>query len=274
MNGIVAGYDGSPDSDRALRWAVLEARARGMTLTVCSVWDLALPGETPAHEAARRHGADVLSRGLGYARSVLGADDGVVVPALVRGSPAHVLCEQSAAAEIVVVGSRGLGGVRGLLIGSVPWQVASHARGPVVVVRGQRWPANASPGPVVAGADGSGASRAAVTFACREAELRGVPLVSVCAMADAPAVLGGARRLEEEFSRMMTEIEKEHPDLTVLRQVSPGSGRAELLRAATGAQLLVIGSRGRGGIDGMALGSVAQAVLQHSPCPVGVVRAA
>lgn len=269
MNGIVTGYDGSHDSDKALRWAVLEARARGTTLTVCTVWDLPLRGQTTAHQSACEHGAEVLSRGAGYAESILGAD--WVIPALIRGAPAQVLCEHASSAEIVVVGSRGLGGIGGLLLGPVPWQVASHARGPVVVVRGRTRPANASPGPVVAGADGSSASRAAAEFACREAELRAVPLVTVCAMADAPAVLGGARQIEEDFSQMMTEIGKDHPDLTILPQVSPGSARAELLRTAAGAQLLVIGARGRGGLDGMPLGSVAQAALQHSPCPVAVV---
>lgn len=270
MNQVVTGYDGSSDGDKALRWAVLEARARGTALIICTVWDLPLPGDTPAHQAARRHAEEILSRGLRYAESVL--ETGGVIAALVRGAPAQVLCQHSATADIVAVGSRGHGGIGGQLLGSVPWQVARYARGPVAVIRGRTRPANASPGPVVAGADGSGASRAAVVFACREAELRGVPLIAVCAMADAPAVLGGARQIEEEFSHMIIQVGKDHPDLTILPQVSPGSGRAELLRAAAEAQLLVIGARGRGGINGMPVGSVAEAALQHSPCPVAVIH--
>lgn len=71
---------------------------------------------------------------------------------------------------------------------------------------------------------------------------------------------------------MMTAEEKEHPEVTVIRQVTADSPRSALLTAAAGAQMLIVGGRGRGGFDGMSLGSVAQAVLHHSPCPVGIVH--
>ena len=67
---------------------------------------------------------------------------------------------------------------------------------------------------------------------------------------------------------------KEHPEVSVIHQVLPGSPRTALLAAAADAQLVVVGARGRDGLDQMTLGSVAQAVLQHAPCPVGVVRQA
>jgi nucleotide-binding universal stress UspA family protein len=97
-------------------------------------------------------------------------------------------------------------------------------------------------------------------------------LIAICALADAPGKLGGARQIEEGFSRVMTEHEKEHPEVTVLRQVASGAPRSALLTAATGAQLLVAGSRGLGGLKGMSLGSVAATLLHHSPCPVAVVH--
>jgi len=184
-----------------------------------------------------------------------------------------VLCERSRTAEMVVVGCRGHSELSGLRLGSVSWQVAGHAAGRVVVVRGRWRPA--SEAPVVAGVDGSPASQAALSFAFEEAALRDVPLVALCALADAPGVLGGAREIEERFSQLMIAEEaeeKEHPEITVLRQVAPGPPRRALLAAASQAQMLVVGCRGRGGVKGMNLGSVAQAVLHHSPCPVGIVH--
>lgn len=272
-NGIVAGYDGSPGSDQALRWAVEETRARRCTLTVCLAWVpqyLTMLDDPGVYVLAMKKGEEILDRGLRCARSVLGAEQ--VVPLLARAPAAPVLCEQSGSAEMVVLGARGQGGVPGLALGSVPWQVANHAQGSVVIVRGEwRWP-NQPHGLVVAGADGSAASEDVIRFALREAELRRVPMLAVCALADEPASLGGAHCVEEDFARVLGLQEKEHPELTVLRQVTVGSPRTALLEAAAGAQLLVIGSRGRGGMKDMSLGSVAHAILHHAPCPVAVLH--
>jgi nucleotide-binding universal stress UspA family protein len=272
-DGIIAGYDGSPGSQDALRWAAREASARGTVLTVCVAWApeyLAQMGDRSVCELARQRGKEILARGMRCAESVL--DSGDVRAAPVEGPPALVLCERSSAAEMVVVGSRGHGGLADPLLGPVAWQVAGYGQGRVVVVRGQWRPVNQSPGPVVVGTDGSPASQAAITFAFEEAALRDVPLVAVCALADAPGTLGGARQMEEDFSYNMTLQEKEYPEVTVLRQVAVGSPRPALLNAAAEAQMLVVGSRGLGGLEHMSLGSVVQAMLHHSPCPVAVVH--
>ena len=271
--GIVAGYDGSPDSAQALRWAAREAQARGTTLTVCLAWtpdQIGLPTGSDLCDLARQHGRQILAQGLPYAESVLGP--GRVRTELAGGSAAHVLCEHSRAAEMVVLGSRGYSELRDLQLGSVSWQVAGHAGGRVVVVRGEWRPANQPPGPVVVGADGSPAAQGAIAFAFEEAALRDVPLVAVCALTDAPGRLGEGRQVEEDFGDLVDYEAKEHPDVTVVRRVLPGTPRAALLTAAAGAQLIVVGARGRGGLDGMSLGSVAQAILHHAPGPVGVVR--
>ena len=271
--GIVAGYDGSPGSGDALRWAAREAKARDTTLTVCLVWTpdhMALPTESDICDLARQYGQEILARGLPYAESVLGP--GRVRAELAGGSAAYVLCERSRTADMVVVGSRGHSELSGLLLGSVSWQVAGHASGRVVVVRGEWRPANQAPGPVVVGADGSAAAQAAIAFAFEEAALRDVPLVAVCALADAPGRLGEGQQVEEDFEHLMACEAKEHPDVMVVRRVLAGTPRAALLAASADAQMLVVGSRGRGGLEGMCLGSVAQAVLHHAPCPVGVVR--
>jgi nucleotide-binding universal stress UspA family protein len=256
-----------------VRWAAREARARGTTLTICLAWtpyDVMLPTESALADLARQHGQEILARGLPYAQSALGP--GPVRPTLVAGPAARVLCGRSRTAEMVVVGCRGHSELPGLRLGSVSWQVAGHAAGRVVVVPDRWRPVNEAPGPVVAGVDGSPASQAALSFAFEEAALRDVPLVALCALADAPGVLGGAREIEEHFSQLMIAEEKEHPEITVLQQVAVGTPRRALLAAASEAQMLVVGCRGRGGVKGMSLGSVAQAVLHHSPCPVGIVH--
>ena len=271
----MAGYDGSPGAALALRWAAREASARGTELTVSLAWTpdhMELPTETDLCDLARQHCREILARGLPYAESVLGP--GRIRADLAAGSAARVLCERSRDADMVVVGSHGHGELPGWRLGSVPWQVAGHASGRVVVVRGAWRPANRAPGPVVLGADGSAAGQAAITFAFEEAALRDVPLVTVCALTDAPGRFGGGRQLEEDFDYLVAVKAKEHPEVSVVRQVLAGAPRAALLTASANAQLLVVGARGRGGLEQMSLGSIAQAVLQYAPCPVGVVRQA
>jgi nucleotide-binding universal stress UspA family protein len=274
---IVVGYDGSRGSERALRWAVREADARGTDLTACLVWAPdSLAPEDPEDEAlATQRASGILGRGLGHARARLG--QARVRQLVASGPPAQVLCEQSAAAEMVVVGARGHSAGHGdrtdSPLGPVAWQLAGHGLGRIVVVRGALQPANRTPGPIVVGVDGSAAAQSALPFAFEEAALRDVPLFAVCATADAAgSVVGGAHRIEQTFSSVITEQEKAHPDVTVVRHVSPGSPRAALLTAAADAQLLVLGARGRGGLPGMSLGSVAHVALLHAPCSVAVIR--
>ena len=273
--GILVGYDGSPDSERALQWAAREARWRGTVLTVCHA---CAPGDIEARssygDASDRMlpaGEQILAEGLRFAQTIMGA--GQARPLLAAGPAARMLCEHGADAGMVVVGPRGRGGLPGSLLGSVAQRVCAHARGRVVVVRGHWHPAaEYAPGPVAVGSDGSDGSRAAVAFAAEEATLRSVPLLAVCALADAPGSLGGAGRMQEAFDRDTARWEKEYPELTILRQVTFGQPRTALLDAASGAQLLIVGSRGRGGLKGMLLGSVSQAMLHHARCPVGVAH--
>jgi nucleotide-binding universal stress UspA family protein len=272
---IIVGYDGSPGSELALRWAAREASDRGIPLTVCHAWapeDLALLIEPPLFGLARRQGEEIAQRGLRHAGPFAGP--GGVQPLLAAGPPARVLCEHSGPATLVVAGCRGRGRLTGLLLGSVAWQLAGHGQGRMVIVRGPARRPNDAPGPVVAGVDGSAAAHAVLQFAAEEAALRHVPVLAVCALADAPACLGGARQIEEEFTSLLTSWEKQHPGVTVLRQVSQGSPRAALLEAGAGAQMIIAGARGRGGIPGMTLGSAAAALLHHAPCPVGIIRPA
>jgi nucleotide-binding universal stress UspA family protein len=275
VKGILVGFDGSRPSGQALEWAVEEARARAMNLTICHAWSAGdgAPGDGAAAGLARDYGEQVLAGGLCRARARIGSD--AVRPLLASGSAARVLCEHSGAAAMVVVGSRGRGGLSGLLLGSVSLQVAAYARAPVIVVRGPFRPAPGHlPGPVVVGADGSAASRAAVAFAFEEAALRDAPLEAACALSDAAGVLNCARQIEQDFAASLDACQPRYPDVAVRRLVSQGSPRTALLEAAAiaQAQLLVVGARGRGGLNEMMLGSVSLALLHHAPCPVAVVR--
>jgi nucleotide-binding universal stress UspA family protein len=143
----------------------------------------------------------------------------------------------------------------------------------VTVVRGH-WPQ--IPGkpaaPVVVGADGSEPAQAAVAFAFEEAARRAAPLHAVCALADTAGVLGAARQVEADFDQALAKYEPDYPQVTVRRMVRQGAPRGALLEATRGAQLLVVGARGRGDLPEMRLGSVSLAVLHHAPCPVSIIR--
>jgi nucleotide-binding universal stress UspA family protein len=272
--GILVGYDGSQGSERALTWAVREARACKTVLTVCQAWEpgFAVGEEDQAlREFARRSGEQIIASGLRLARDLMGPSE--VRPLLAGGPAGAVLCEHSREADMVVTGSRGHGGMAGLLLGSVSERVASLAHGRVVVVRGHWHPAAAfSRGAVVVGADGSPGCRPAVDFAFEQAALWDVPLLAVCALADAPGALGAAEACQHDFELTFDMAEKGHPQVPARRWVVPDGARDALLTAARDAQMVVVGSRGRGGIRGMTLGTVSQAMLQHAPCPVAVVH--
>jgi nucleotide-binding universal stress UspA family protein len=200
----------------------------------------------------------------------------------VDGDPAVVLAGESKRAELVVLGDRGLGGFTGLLLGSVAVALSAHAACPVVVVRGvEADPAVSRPEPVVVGVDGSQGSTAAVDFAVESAVLRGVPLVAVHAWRDvlvdatmAPLVDWDAVESDERevLAERLAGTRAEHPDLVLRRLVVRDRPARALVDESRNAQLVVVGSRGRGGMQGLLLGSVSQQLLHHAHCPVAVVR--
>jgi nucleotide-binding universal stress UspA family protein len=280
---IIVGYDGSSGGTDALDWAVREARLRDLPLTICHTWtgapagagaDTVLAGgEAGAAVPVRENAEAVLARGVSHA---MACDPSVTPrPLPVCGPPTRVLCEQCAGTGMLVVGARGSGGLEGMQLGSVSFQVAMHAPVPVTVVRGHwRTVPGHYPLPVVVGTDGSVASQAALDLAVEEAELREVPLVAVCALSDAAGVLGTARDIEAAFASRMSKLQAGHPELVLHRRLEQGAPRSALLEAASRGQLLVVGARGRGGLREMMLGSVSMAVLHHALCPVTVVRGA
>lgn len=279
VRGIVVGYDGSAQSDTAVRWAAAEARLRGVPLTVCHAWEVSMgAGSLGLPVPDLRAAAEaVLSEGAERARKE--AQD--VHAALGCGGAASVLMDAAAGAELVVVGSRGRGGFAEMVLGSTAAALAAHAPCPVVVVRG---PAGSDrrdgSGPVVVGVDGSPSSLEALSLAFAEARLHQAELSVLLAwpasidLDVAPLVDGeGLRELAgQRLARLVAPLHEEHPAVAVRAEVVTGAPREALLAAAEDARLLVIGSRGRGGFRGLLLGSVSHALLHHASCPVAVAR--
>lgn len=138
MNGrIVVGIDGSECAADALRWAIEQAKLTGATVEAVYAWDpgtltsLGIPPMIdwePLREAAQARPAEIV-------RETVGSEPGVrIVPKTVTGTPAQVLVDRSAHADLLVIGSRGHGGLKGMLLGSVGHHCAAHGHCPVVIV--------------------------------------------------------------------------------------------------------------------------------------------
>ena len=137
---IVVGVDGSPPSRTALTWAAAEAADHGADLVVLNVWEHTLPPPAGSVSVSERYVPDESQRTaedlVELIKEVLGEDPEVLVqPRVKQGNPAKVLIEQSEDADLLVVGTRGHGGFRGLVLGSVSQHVAGYAKCPVAVVR-------------------------------------------------------------------------------------------------------------------------------------------
>jgi nucleotide-binding universal stress UspA family protein len=137
---IVVGVDGSAHSHKALTWAAAEAEDHGAELVVLNVWEHTLPPPAGSVSVSERYVPDPSQRTaedlVKEITEVLGEDPPVVIqPHVKQGNPAKVLIDQAADADLLVVGTRGHGGFRGLVLGSVSQHVAGYAKCPVAVVR-------------------------------------------------------------------------------------------------------------------------------------------
>ncbi|MFE9691027.1 universal stress protein [Micromonospora sp. NPDC005806] len=283
---VVVGVDGSPSSLTAAEHAARAAVARSRPLHLVhgylhplgygvplNPYDLGVPA--PTEEAQRmleQVAADLTDRHPSLRAEVR----------QVAGGPGASLVDESRRADLVVVGSRGVGGFAGLLLGSVSGQVAQHGHCPVLVVRPAEQPIPAD-GPVLVGVDGSEPAALAVRLAADEAARRDTDLVLVHVRAPerggavpeeaAESAAAGQAESAELLAGAAAAIRPDHPVLTVVeRPVRAGSPEQALIAASGGAALVVVGSRGRGGFAGLLLGSVSQALVQHAHCPVLVAH--
>lgn len=210
----------------------------------------------------------------------MGAEGAAVTPEVMYGHPTKALIDAAGADRLLVVGSRGRGPIAGTLLGSVSQSCAQYARGPMVVVRGQS--SLGEGGRVVVGVDGSTGSINALRFAAHEAVLRSGVLQVVHAWlgtvaAEARSVWPGPDRAPERAAAAVLQESLlrglgPSPKVDVTPQLVEGLDHVSLLDAAQGADLLVVGSRGRGGWQGLLLGSVSLRSISQSPCPVAVIR--
>lgn len=290
---IVVGVDGSAPSSNAVRWAARAAALRGAPLVLLttqlgaySSGDFGLPADfVAAEEIANKNR---LSRAAELAATAAQGIGSLEVQTALQDGPAIVaLLDRSRSARMVVVGSRGLGEFTGGLVGSVSSAVVTHASCPVVVLHELPGPEGPTlDGPVVVGVDGSKASVAAIGAAFEEASLRGADLVAVHAWTDMNlAAVYGLYSNEAHadwaaletgqhavLAESMAGWGEQHPDVTVRQVVVEDRPVRNLLQQAEHAQLLVVGSRGRGGFTSMLLGSTSRTLLHSVTRPLMVVR--
>jgi nucleotide-binding universal stress UspA family protein len=285
--GIVVAVDGSPASNAATCWAARDAAMRNIPLTVVSVvtTPMATYPPVPYPESLgvwlEDKGRKAAAHAVKIAEDAMPSDRKVAVESeIVFSTPAEALVKMSDEAEMIVVGSSGKGAlVRGVL-GSVSSSVVRHANCPVAVIRDEDLlmpdPQHA---PVLLGIDGSPASELATEIAFEEASRRGVGLIALHAWSDVPIVeLPGLDReevLAEEsrgFAERLAGWHERYPDVTVQRVIVCDEPARQLVEKSESAQLVVVGSHGRGGLSRMMLGSVSNKVVHSVRMPVIVAR--
>ncbi len=269
---IVVGVDGSVLATAAVEWAAADAQRRGLSLRivhVCEHW--------PYGVDVTKYCVGALTAAADRARDLTHGVE--VTTELLSGNAIDALLQESASADTVVLGSRGLGGFAGLMVGSVGLSVAGHAAGPVVIVRGASVERHEQ---VVVGYDGSAHSEAAMEYAIEQARARKVPLHVVFAWQrplSSPYAAAYSTLLAEAFeqeSRAMAERlarrREKNPDVEITDEQVVDHPANALIRAGGTADLVVVGSRGLGGFASMVLGSISHTVLHHVTCPIAVIR--
>jgi nucleotide-binding universal stress UspA family protein len=287
-NGILVGVDGSASSKAAVAWAAHDAAMRGAPLTLVHVLPppvaMTFP-ETPMPpgymEWQEEQGKHHIHDAFKIVEQCTGATDAPHVNSeTVVGPTVPMLVDLSKEAVMLVVGSRGHGWLRRSLMGSVSSNLVRHAHCPVAVIHsaGPSMP-HPSGAPVVVGVDGSPVSDAATAVAFEEASFRGVDLIAVYAwhdtnVYDVPGIDFAAMQVDGErvLAEQLAGWRERYPDVKVRRVVVCDRPADQLLEQSHNAQLVVVGSHGRGGFAGMLLGSVSVAVVQSARIPVIVAR--
>jgi nucleotide-binding universal stress UspA family protein len=287
---IVVGVDGSPHARAALEWAVAEAHHDGDAIDAVLVYDTGLAWIDVGSDAE----AMIVARSAELAKEAL--HDALhqvtfptdrptkLLPVAIAGEPAFALVELAEHADLLVVGTRGRGAFTGLFLGSVSQRCAEWSRCPVVVVPSSPPERHEGPRRIVVGVDGSANSCTALTWALTEAERvggaveivsafeRGLAWVVTDEVTTQKIVASAERHADEVLQGVLGDaLASTDARPPVTTKVVPGDAVSALLQAADHADLLVVGTRGRGGLTGLLLGSVSQRCAQRSPCPVVVV---
>ncbi|MEU6933728.1 universal stress protein [Streptomyces sp. 2RAF24] len=277
---IVVGLDGTEQADAAAGWAADEAVLRGTGVRLVHVLEPSPDVLVPlvSREPEESWAEDLLARtaaGLRERRPGL-----TVTTQVLPSGPVPGLVAAADQGELLVLGSRALGGVAGYLVGSVGMSVAGRVEGPVVLVRADG--EGARRGPVVAGVDVRQPADALLRFAFEEAALRGGPLDVVYVQhlplyaSLGPAMVPDVRpavtpEIQLSLDDLLTSWRAEFPGVAASGRVLIGSASQELVRIAADAALVAVGRRTRRSVLGGHIGSVAHAVMHHSTAPVAVV---
>lgn len=277
---IIIGVDGSEQSRAALRWGLARAGERRADVTLLHVADDSFLSESVAFLSEAQSASEQMletereyARSLGYAGEITGV--------AVVGHPIAEVEEASKHASLVVLGDHEGSRFAGSFFGTRSVKIAAVSHAPVAVIPNTETEPTKG---VVVGVDGSEASKRAIAFAAAEASRMGVELNAVYAWM--PPLTPGLEYLwseelvesqraaaEEAIAIGVAGLAEDFPDLEVRRVIVQSPPIAALVSEGEGAQLLVVGSRGRGGISRLLLGSVSHGVLGNLPCPVVVTRA-
>lgn len=285
--GIVVGVDGSVTSDSAVDRAARDASMRNVGLTVVYVapalstnWSLTpAPSQLTTWQVSK--GRQIPADAVEVDEAATGCDGRLQIDTqLFIAVTIPTLVDQTKEAELIVVGSRGVGAFGRSLMGSVSSGLVRLAHCPVAVIHEEdALRPEAGTRPVLVGIDGSPTSEVATAIAFDEASRRGVELVALHAWGDWGSYeVPGLNRpvLEQEETEVLAERlagwQERYPDVSVRRVVVQGQPAQQLVEASEDAQLVVVGSHGRGGFGGMLLGSVISAVLQATGTPMIVAR--
>jgi nucleotide-binding universal stress UspA family protein len=284
---VVVGVDGSSASKVAVDWAARDAALRGTTLKLVHVLTppavMAFP-EVPMPPGylqwQEEEGRSLLDAAVKTVEEATRGARVEVSTEMVAGPSVPVLADLSTGAQMVVVGCRGRGAFARGLLGSISTGLAHHAKCPVAIIHdADPLMPHPSKAPVVVGVDGSAASDRAVAIAFEQASFRGVDLVAVHAWSDSgvlefPGVDWSQLQAlgEATLSERLAGWQERYPDVLVRRVVVADRPAHQLLEQAQSAQLLVVGSHGRGGFAGMLLGSVSTSVIHSARMPVIVAR--
>jgi nucleotide-binding universal stress UspA family protein len=281
---IIVGVDGSEHAQRALRWAADQARLEARPLTVVhaagegdlrsAAW---VGGEAAALSHLMKSARELVGEAVAFTESLRPGVEVVGVPRL--GDPRQVIVDLSEDAHLVVVGSRGRGTFRSMLLGSVSVSVAKHAHCPVVVTRpGQD--AVVEDG-VLVGADGTVESLPVIEFAFRQASLRGVPLTVMHTSFDVRIALASSSQppdpaddvddLRLLLSESVAGLSEKFPDVSVSLRLGSGLVDECLSRGSGSRDLVVVGRHQVSSIPKLLTGSISAAVLERCNSPVAVV---